>query len=100
MNETTKKMIPRTIDLLRTSEVFITWKMLNVLPYQSTGQRHLTYEGCLVFDYMKQLGLEYMSFNRTNIKGKMHGNTKGFLNRNLMSITNNDNRFQLMQNSV
>ncbi len=76
---TKKQQIRNKIDLLILSNKFITWDMLGVDPY-THNDKYLSYEAKIVFEYMKELKLNYVRYIEKFSNGIMHGNAKGFYN--------------------
>ena len=76
---TIKQQVRNDIDLLIKNNKFITWDMLGVSPF-THNNKYLTYEGKLVFEYMKVLKVEYVRYSDKFFDGKMNGNAKGFFN--------------------
>ena len=62
MKETATERISKRIKLLLSTKSFITWDMIDVIPYYPTGRHRLTYEGGIVFDIMEKFNLEYISY--------------------------------------
>jgi hypothetical protein len=73
---TSKDRIRSSIDKLINNTDFITWEMLGVTPY--TKRYHLTYEGKIVFDYMSNLNIKYLSYSEVSNNKCFNGNKKGF----------------------
>ena len=58
----TKKQQTRSrVDRLLQIETFITWDMLGISPLNNYN--HQTYDAKVVFDYMKELGIDYMRYS-------------------------------------
>jgi hypothetical protein len=79
MNITIKQQVRNDIDLLIKNNKFITWYMLGITPF-THNNKYLTYEGKLVFEYMKELNVKYVRYSDKFFDGKMKGNAKGFFN--------------------
>lgn len=84
MKETTTERISKRIKLLLSTKSFITWDMIEVVPYYPTGRHRLTYEGRIVFDIMSKYNNEYISYREKFDDKSFHGNSKGFYNGILM----------------
>ncbi len=75
---TKKQQIRNHVNRLLQNETFITWSMLGVSPLNSYG--HQTYDATIVFDYMKELGIEYLHYCDKYSDGRLHRITGGFYN--------------------
>lgn len=75
---TKKQQIRDKVDRLLQNETFITWSMLGISPLNSYD--HQTYDANVVFDYMNELGIDYMRYSDKYSDKKFHGNTGGFYN--------------------
>ena len=53
--------------------------MLEVSPF-TRNNKYLTYEGKIVFEYMKELNCDYVRYEDKFSNRIMKGNTKGFYN--------------------
>ena len=76
-SETKKQQIRNKIDLLMNNHEFVTWNILGVDPY-THNDKYLSYEGKIVFEYMKELGIEYVRYSDKYSDKKIYRNTKGF----------------------
>jgi hypothetical protein len=76
---TKKQQMRNEIDMLIKNNKFITWDMLEVSPY-TYNNKYLTYEGKIVFEYMKELNCNYVRYEDKFSNRIMKGNTKGFYN--------------------
>lgn len=84
MKETATERINKRIKELRTTNSFITWNMIGVIPYYPTGRHRLTYEGRIVFDIMEKFNMEYISYKDKFDDKVFRSNSKGFYNGILM----------------
>ncbi|WP_297092143.1 hypothetical protein [uncultured Draconibacterium sp.] len=76
---TPKLEIRDKVDKLLLHEEFITWRKLGIY-LKDRKKRYLTYEARIVFDYMKELGIEYLHYSDKYSDGRLHRNTGGFYN--------------------
>jgi hypothetical protein len=74
---TKKQQVRSKIDLLMNNNEFITWDMIGVDPF-THNNKYLSYEGKIVFEYMKELGLDYIKYGDKYSNKIKHRNTKGF----------------------
>jgi len=75
---TKKQQIRSKVDSLLQNNTFITWGMLGISVLNNFN--YATYDAKVVFEYMKELGIEYMRYSDKYPDKKMHGNTGGFYN--------------------
>jgi len=76
---TKKQQIRDKIDLLIKYSKFITWDMIRIYPY-THNDKYLSYEGKIAFEYMKELGIDYVRYIEKFSDGLINGNAKGFYN--------------------
>lgn len=76
---TQKQQIRDKVDTFLLHEEFITWKILGISLKQHR-KRSVTYEATIVFDYTKELGIEYLHYADKYSDGRMRDNTGGFYN--------------------
>ncbi|NPD44657.1 hypothetical protein [Lentimicrobium sp. S6] len=79
MKPTIKQQIRNDIDILIKTEKLITWAILGITPYPDNCN-YTSYEGKVVFDYMKELNIAYVCYTNISSDKRMHGNTKVFYN--------------------
>lgn len=75
--ETKKQQIRIKIDLLLKSHEFITWNILGIDPY-THNDKYLSYEAKIVFEYMKELNIDYVRYGDKFSNKTMDKRTKGF----------------------
>ncbi len=78
--QTATERLTERINVLLNTQSFITWDMIDVLPYTQTGRTRLTYEGKIVFAIMEKYDLDYVRYVEKFDDKLLHGNTKGFYN--------------------
>ena len=78
MKVTIKQQVRNGIDRLIKTEKFITWDNLQISPY--VRGKYLTYEGRIVFKYMKEINVEYIRYSEHFADNNFHGNCKVFYN--------------------
>lgn len=76
---TIKQQVRNEIDKLIKNNKFITWDMLGVSPF-THNNKYLSYEAKIVFEYMKELNIDYVRYSDKYSNRIMNRNTKGFYN--------------------
>lgn len=76
--KTKKQQIRNKVYRLLQNETFITWDKLGFLPLNNYSYQ--THDAGVVFDYMKEFGIDYMRYRDKYSDKKVHGNTGGFYN--------------------